>query len=260
MKIPAGISIRYGGVLARYCCVLAVRSRLVVLLLIGGVAAIAGAMTLTWLTPGTERRTFFDMAYLGLEALAVLAPVLGSVALMTIEMEEKAIWLVLVRPPSRGAYVWGRFWGLTLASWAVVSSVWAILFLLCLAARALPDPWLFSVLAAALIESAVIAALSGLTVFMTTSYMTSLLVSLGLVLLGYLSDVLPQLAAKPSLAVFKPLVLALYWILPHLFVFAVRDFASPPEAWYVWLTAGYAAIYAGAVLLLSSAAFSRYES
>jgi ABC-type transport system involved in multi-copper enzyme maturation permease subunit len=260
MKLPVAVSISYGGVLARYCFALAVRSRLVLLLLIGGLAGIAGSMILTWLTPGTERRTFFDIAYLGLEALAVLAPVLGSVALMIIEMDEKAIWLVLVRPPSRAAYVWGRFWGITFASWVVVVSVWMVLALLSGAARAFPEPWMISVLLAALMESAVIAAMAGLTVFVTTSYMTSLLVSLGVVLLGYLSDVLPQLAAKPSLAAFKPFILVLYWLLPHLSVFAVRDFAVPPEAWYLWLTAVYATVYSGAVLLASAAAFSRHES
>ena len=88
---------------ARYVFGLLLRSRIAVLLGGAGVAMIAGSFVLTALTPGTEHRTFTDSAFLALEWLAILSPVLGSTVLQVQEFEQRTLWLVLVRPPTRAA-------------------------------------------------------------------------------------------------------------------------------------------------------------
>lgn len=254
-----GTRVLPGGVaLVRYQAMLVLRQRLVVLLLGFGAALVAWSVALTYLTPGTERRTLFDSVYLTVELLAVLAPLLGSVVLQILEFDQRTAWLVLVRPPSRGAYVWGRFWGIVLASWAVLGAVALLLLVLLGPLGGLPEPFFVPVFAAAAAESAVIAALACLVTFGTTAYLTSFLVQLGVVGLGYLSQVLPLLAAKAG-APLRALVWALYGVLPHLADFAVRDFAEPPEAWYVLKLAGYAVLYSAAVGALALAAFRRRD-
>ena len=244
---------------------LILRSRLIVLLLGFGAGAVVVSMTLTYLTPQTERRTFFDVAYLGLELLAILTPLLGSTVLQIIEFEQQTIWLVLVRPPSRPAYVWGRFLGLTLASWCVVGVIAALLAAVSGVAGVLPDPFLVPVIAAAMMEAVVVAALVCLAAFFATSYLTSLVITIGMVILGYLSNVLPALADKVAWEVPHYLLLAVYWVLPHLSDYAVRDLASAPDGSYLAMghllvdMVQYTVLYVGAVLLLSMAVFIRRE-
>lgn len=244
---------------ARYVFALLLRSRLAALLAGFGLAAIGASWVLTELTPGTERRTFFDLAYLGLEALAVLGPLLGSTVLMVQEFDQRILWLVLVRPPSRAAYARGRFWGLAGGAGAIVGGCSIALAALLWALGALPEPSFVPVVVAALLEAAVLAAVAGLVTFVTTSYLTALLVELGIIVLGYLAPLLPTLAGKTAVVVAKAALWVLYWILPHLSEFAVREFRSPAEAWYLWFLGGYAAAYAAGCVLLASAALARRD-
>lgn len=243
----------------RYVYAVMLRSRVVALLLGAGCAGVLGSFVLTYLTPDTERRTFLDAAYLGIELLAVLAPVLGSTILMVQEFDQRTLWLILVRPVSRAAYARGRFWGLAGACVTVVAATSGIVALLLAAARAFPEPWLGPVAFAALLETLVIAALACLVTFGTTSWVTAALVELGIVVLGYASSLLPVLAAKPALAVWRPLLLAVYWLLPHLSEFAVRELAAPAESWYLAGLTAYAAAYTGAAVALAAWAFHRRE-
>lgn len=244
---------------ARYVVELLFRSRLVVLLFALGAASVGVSVVLTFLTPGTERRMFFDAAYLGLEALALLGPVLGATVLQILEFSQQTIWLVLVRPPSRPAYLWGRFCGLVVASLSVILAVGALLAVACLAGGAFPEPFFLPVLAAAALETVVVCAVASLFSLSTTSYLEGVVLMLGVVALGYLSSVLPALAASPDWAAFKPALWVIYWILPHLSDFAVRDFSAAPESWYLGLLGAYTAAYAGAVLLVAAVAFARRE-
>lgn len=245
--------------IARYVLKVLLRGRMIALLAGAGVAGVLGSFVLTYLTPGTEHRTFLDAAYLLIELLAVLTPVLGATLLMVQEFEQRTLWLVLIRPPTRAAYVRGRFWGLAAAAASVILATAAVVGGLLFAARALPDPWLAPVAGAAVLEAAVVSATACLVTFGTTSWVTAALVDLGIVVLGYLSALLPVLAGKPALALVRPLLLAVYWLLPHLSAFAVRDFAEPPETWYMAALCGYAAAYTGAMLALAAWTFHRRE-
>jgi ABC-type transport system involved in multi-copper enzyme maturation permease subunit len=244
---------------ARYVMRLLLRSRLALLLGGAGLALIAGSFVLTWLTPGTERRTFLDAAFLGIEWLAILAPVLGSTILQVQEFDQRTLWLVLVRPPGRGSFARGRFLGLAWSGCGIVLACGLVLAGLVAAAGGLPEPYLVPVLAAACGEVVVLSAIGGLVTFATTSYLTALLVQLGIVVLGYLSPVLPYLAQKVAVPALKPFVWAVYWLMPHLSDFAVREFTEPAESWYLAALAGYAVLYAVAVVGVSAFVFRRRD-
>ncbi len=253
------LPLRYSVALIKYNLALILRSRLIVLLLAFGVGVVGLSMILTYLTPGTERRTFFNAAYLGLEALAILTPLLGSMVLQILEFDQQTIWLVLVRPPSRPAYLWGRFWGLVFASWCVLAAVALLVAALAYVSKALPEPFLLPVIYAAFLETFVITALACLVAFITSSYLTSVVIMLGVTILGYLSGMVPALADKVAWVALKPVLWLLYYVLPHLSDYAVRDLAQAPERWELEWLAGYTLLYAGAVLLLSMGVFSRRE-
>jgi ABC-type transport system involved in multi-copper enzyme maturation permease subunit len=244
---------------ARFVGRMLLRSRIAVLMGAGGAALIVGSFVLTWLTPGTERRVFLDAAFLGIEWLAILTPVLGSTILQVQEFDQRTLWLVLVRPPSRASFARGRFLGLAGAGAGIVAACWLVLALLLAAARGLPEPMLVPVLVAAACEAVVLAALGGLATFLTTSYLTSLLVQLGVVVLGYLSSILPSLAAHAAVPALRPVLWTVYWLVPHLSEFAVREFTEPPEAWYLASLAAYSAVYAAAVVGASALVFRRRD-
>ncbi len=245
--------------LTRYILALLLRSRVVALLAAGGGLYLATALVLTELTPGTERRTFFDLAYLGLEWLAVLVPVLGSTVLQVQEFDQRTLWLVLVRPPTRGGYARARVLAVAAASWVVLGPVALGLAVLTTAMRGWPEPSFLPVVLACALESLVVAALACLWTFATTSYLTAFLVQCGTVAVGYASPLLPALAQRVPLAALKGPILALYWVAPHLAGFAVREFTVAPEGWYLaWLT-GYAVCYAAVIGSVAALVASRRE-
>lgn len=243
---------------ARYVFATAVRGRVVGLLIGTGAALLAASYILTELTPGTERRTFFNAAYLGLEALAILAPLLASTLLQVQEFDQRTLWLVLVRRPTRAAYARARALGIAAAAWTVLLAVAAALTAFAAVQRALPEPWLGPVIWAACLEALVLSALAAFWVFVATSPASALMIQLGVVVVGYCAPLFPALAAQAPVAL-KPVVWGAYWLAPHLGNFAVRELAEPPEAWYLaWLT-GYALCYAGAAAVAASVAASRRE-
>lgn len=244
---------------ARYVLTLLLKHNLLALLIISGIPLVAGSYVLTYLTPGTERRTFFDLVYLGVEILAVFIPLLGSTMLQIQEFEQKTIWLVLARPVTRVDYVLGRFLGLTAAGWITLLAIAAAIFVLAIPARSLPEPYFFPVIAAGLLEATVVGALATLLSLHATSYLTALSVTFGTVIAGYLSGALALLAAKIAIPFLAAALNGIYWLLPHLSWFAVRDFSEPPESWYLILLGIYALAYSGVLLALSCALFRSRE-
>lgn len=244
---------------ARYVLELLLRHNLLALLLISGVPLVAGSFVLTYLTPGTERRTFFDLVYLGVEMLAIFIPLLGSAMLQIQEFEQKTIWLVLARPVSRVDYVLGRFFGLTAAAWATLLAVGASIVLLSVPARAMPEPYFVPVIVAGLLEAVTVGALATLLSLFATSYVTALAATFGIVVAGYLSGALMLLAGKVGIPFLSSGLKAAYWLLPHLSWFGVRDLAQPPEDWYLILLGLYAVAYSGAVLAVSCLLFRSRE-
>lgn len=244
---------------ARYVLLLMLRHNLLALLVASGLPLVAGGFVLTYLTPGTERRTFFDLVYLGVEMLAVFIPLLGSTVLQIQEFEQKTIWLVLVRPVSRVDYVLGRFLGLTAAGCATLLAIAAAIFVFSIPARSLPEPYFISVITAGLLEVCIVGAVATLFSLFVSSYITALVTSFGIVIVGYLSGALVLLAGKLGSSWLAGGLKALYWLLPHLSWFGVRDFAQPPESWYLILLGLYALGYSGVLLALSCMIFRSRE-
>lgn len=243
---------------SRYVFALVIRSRFAGALAGCGALGVLGALVLTYLTPGTERRTFLDFAFLSLEALAIVAPLLGSVALQIQEFDQRTLWLVLVRPPSRAAYAAARAAGLAAAAAAAVLGAGAVLLLLTMPFGASAGAMLRPVIVAAALESAVLAALLGFIALGTTSWIEALVMQCGLIVTGYLTVLMPALARKAP-AAFGPVIRGAYWLLPHLSDFAVREFAAPPEDWYLWYLAAYSAAYAVAVTMAAALVFRRRD-
>jgi len=236
-----------------------VRNRMTGLLALFSLLLAGASLTFTYLTPGTERRTFFDMAYLGLELLAVITPILASTSLQILEFDQKTSWLVLARPITRPSYVWGRFGGVVGAAWINIILASLVVLVLVILMGGGIEPYFLPVFLSALMESVIIGALACLATFVTTSYVTALVVMSGVVLLGYLSPTLMFLATKAGNPIMAGLIWGIYWLLPHLSGYSVRDFIEAPEAWYLAMLTGYALTYSGAVVMAAIMVFRRRE-
>lgn len=244
---------------ARYVLAILVRNRLFALAAGFGVFLLAISLGLSELTPGSERRTFFDAAYLGLEALAVFVPLAATVVLHGLEHEQRTLWLVLSRPVSRSAYAWGRGAGVAGAAWCALAVVGGAVVALAWSMRALPETFLVPVLASAALEAVLVTALACLASATATAPVTAFVMGGGAVVLGYLSGILPQLARQSTVPAARAVLRAAWWLLPHLGDFAVRDFTEPAEAWYLAQLGIYAAAYAGLVMLAAGTVFRARE-
>jgi ABC-type transport system involved in multi-copper enzyme maturation permease subunit len=247
------------GAVSRYFVVVCLRHRMAGAIGGASLAVLGASLAATWLTPGTERRSFFDAAYLGLELLAVLSPLMASAVLHVLEFEQRSAWLVMARPVSRPGYAWGRLAGITAVSWAGTLIMGAGVVAVAAVGGSISEPWLVPVLVSCVLVAPVSGAVCCLVSFVSTSYVTAGLVSLGVVVLGWMSPSLPLLAQRASHPVISLLLTGIYWILPHLGDFSVRDMTAPPEAWYLWLLGIYAIGYTALAGLAASAVLGRRE-
>jgi len=178
------------------------------------------------------------------------------------ERENRTLFPLLAKPVTRAQVVLGKFWGCWLAI-GLTLGVFYVFFLVLGATRdgewpiaqtfqALTLHWfmLGVVIAITLLGSLVFAAPS-------SNNTITFVVVLGILLMGrHLNKVALRLD-EPS----QTLLYSVYYIVPHLELYDVRDllvhgWASIP--WLVWLAAlGYAAVYAGLFLLGACVLFKR---
>ena len=68
-----------------------------------------------------------------------------------------------------------------------------------------------------------------------------------------------MLSAKIGIPFLAATLKGVYWLLPHLSWFAVRDFSEPPEPWYLILVGIYGLAYSGVLLAFSCMLFRSRE-
>jgi len=163
------------------------------------------------------------------------------------ERESRTIFPLLAKPVSRGQLLLGKFLGCWLAC-GIALFVFYTFFVLISASREINPPWA-SYLQAWWMHWCMLAILTAMTlwgslVFAAPSSNATiiLIVAVGILLLGqHLGKVAVQLS-EPS----QTLLLALYYVVPHLDFFDMRDLITHDWGTVPWTALALATLYAGA--------------
>jgi ABC-type transport system involved in multi-copper enzyme maturation permease subunit len=247
--------------IAYYTFVESVRNRIFYVLVLFGVVVIGTSLLLAALGGQQSQRILLDTGLAAMEFFALLTVGFAAVTLVLEEMESKTIYLVLTRPVSRSAYLTGRFLGLLFAVYCGLALMGVVHLALLLA-----NGWAFMprYLLAVALAAGKITVIGSLAVFFSlfsSSAVSSVSFTVFLWVLGHFSEEIRFLGHKATGIVPKTFATAVYYLVPNLQYFNLRDFWGVPGimgGWIIFVFA-YGALYSAFFLALSLWLFKRKE-
>jgi ABC-type transport system involved in multi-copper enzyme maturation permease subunit len=245
-----------------YCTFIeSIRNKVFYILVLFGVVVIGASLLVAALGGQQQTRILLDTGLAALEFFALLTVGFAAVTLVLEEMESKTIYLVLTRPVSRMSYLTGRFIGLLFAVYCGMAAMglmhMAILLL---------QGWVFTprYLLAVALSAEKITIIGSLAIFFSlfsTSAISSVSFTVFLWVLGHFSEEIRYLGDKSTSFVPKLFATAIYYLVPNLQYFNLRDFWSVPAvtgAWVIFVVV-YGVIYSAFFIALSLVLFKRKE-
>ncbi|MEQ1728212.1 MAG: ABC transporter permease subunit [Vicinamibacterales bacterium] len=226
------------------------------------------------LTAGQDVKIIKDLGLAATSIFGLFIAVFIGIGLVSKEVEKRSIYSLLAKPIERYQLVIGKYLGLVLTL-AVNLAVMAVALYGVLAYMAWAAPPLASagwerpaldptMLTAFLLTFCELALITAIAVFFSTfsTPILSAAFTFALFVAGRFSTDLRNFNQVIESPLANGLTTALYWILPNLSPFDVRSqvvHGQPVTASYVALNIGYAVLYIGALLVASTAVFSRRD-
>ncbi|NQW05412.1 MAG: ABC transporter permease [Acidobacteria bacterium] len=253
-----------------------VRDRVLLAIAAFAVVLVVASVLIGQITAGQDVKIIKDIGLATLELSGVLMAVFIGVGLVAREIERRSIYSLLAKPVARWEFVVGKYIGLvgTIAFNVTLMTV-ALFLMLAYLQWKTPDEveraWLTPVvdpglLKAVILIGAELALLTAVALFFSTFSSSGLLsagLTLGVFVVGLLSEDLRGFTAVDSSQVLAFVVRAVGVVVPAFSAFDIKaDVVNgrPPVPWaYVGLTIVYATCYASALVGGAAAIFSRRE-
>lgn len=238
-----------------------VRSKLLYTLLLFAALLVFGSVFIAQLAFGGWERIIVDFSLAAIEMVGVLIAILIGVSVVAGEIERRTLYPTLAKPISRGTFLFGRYAGLCAILTVMTAAMVALLFL---TLRGAGDSLSGVALMAALLLLVEMWLMAGAALFFS-SFTTPILASsftLSLFLIGHLLTDLRTFAARSQNPASRAMVLAAARILPDLELLNLKGHAANGIAVAgssVASSAAYGLAYAGVLLFLSTAIFSRRD-
>jgi len=240
----------------------AVRNRLLYSIIFFAVLMVAISALFGSASIGDQMKFVKDFSLASISLFGVVIAVVLGVNLLHQELTKKTILNILSKPVARWQFVLGKYFGLLLTLSIIVIAMSAALvsFLAVLEGRL--DGGLVLASATTLLELVIVIAIA---IFFSSLVVTPSLAGLFTVacfIAGRSAGYLEYFSSAEHSRAVQVFARVLSWMLPHLNMFLIGDqvvYGDHIEAGYVLLLAGYAVTYAGVLLLLSTALFSRRE-
>lgn len=235
----------------------AVRDKILYSLLFFAIVMIASSVLIAELTIGEYAKIIRDIGLASISIFGLLIAVFVGIGLIYKEIERKTIYTIASKPVPRWQFLVGKYLGLlgTLATEVVIMALAYVLVLQAIGAgltsAMAPAIWL------TFIELAVVTAIAILFGSFTSPVLSALF-TVGLTLIGKMSQELLLLGQKSESAFVQALMESAYRVLPDLGRFDLRSQASyglEVEWEYVAYATGYGAAYAAALLVIASIIF-----
>lgn len=226
------------------------------------------------LTAGQDVKIIKDLGLVSMSVFGLFIAVFIGIGLVSKEVEKRSIYSLLAKPIERYHLVVGKYLGLVLTLAVNLSvmavALYAVLGYMRLVAnpvaaagweRPALDPALLTQFLLTFLELSIVTAIA---VFFSTfsTPILSAAFTVGLFVAGRFSADLRNFNQVIDSPVANGLTTALYWILPNLSSFDVRAqvvHGTPVPVAAVAMSAGYAVLYASAMIAAAAAVFARRD-
>jgi ABC-type transport system involved in multi-copper enzyme maturation permease subunit len=251
-----------------------VRDKVLYNLVLFAILLIGASYVLGQLTAGQDVKIIKDLGLTATSVFGLFIAVFIGIGLVSKEVERRSIYSLLSKPIRRPQLVLGKYAGLTLTlaiNIAVMAAaLYAVLFYMSWGtspavqrawdAPAL-DPRLMVAIGLIFLELALVTAVALFFSTFSTPILSAAF-TFGLFIVGHFSADLRNLDQVVESPAVGRLARAIYWIVPNLAQFDVKDqvvhgIAVP--AGYVAVAAAYAVVYAALLLSISGLVFSRRD-
>lgn len=187
------------------------------------------AFLLSILSYGDILNIFMDLGLAGMEIAGLLVLILSLAVTYTTEMDQKAIYLHLAKPVTRGEYLLGRIFGFFMVNALVVLGMGLIVIGLVIFVGGGQVPLLFFQCVVFLLLEMFVLTTLGLTFQMiATSMVGVVLYTFFTVFLGHLIGEIQWLLSKQLAPWVKWILQAVYYTLPNLEIFNLKDRVYDP--------------------------------
>lgn len=215
-----------------------IRSKMLFIWLISVVVICGLAFLLSILSFGSILEIFMDLGLTGMEISGLLVLVLSLAVTYTTEMDQKAIYLHLAKPLTKGEYLLGRilgFYGVILL--VVLGMGLVVIGLVVFVGGGQIPPLFYDCVVFILLEMFVLTVL-GLTFQMiATSMVGVVLYTIFTIFLGHCIGEVEWLLSQQLAQWVKVLLKIVYYILPNLEIFNLKDRIYDPTmvlGWTQW--------------------------
>jgi ABC-type transport system involved in multi-copper enzyme maturation permease subunit len=240
------------------------RQKLAVNLLIFAIALITASIILSTLTYGEQYRIIVDIALSAAEIFGTLIAVFVGAGLVSREIERRTVYPVLVKPVSRGQYLFGRYLGLVAVTTGNLLLMAVVLIgVLAVYLGGFAFVWETPLVPAVITMAMQLAVVGAVSLFFSAFTTTTLAAIFGLTftVAGHMSGSILAYWAKvsPGTGVASRV---LYTLLPNLGSLDLKEsvvYLDPLDGRAFFLSLGYGAVYSTIVVLLATAIFARRD-
>lgn len=215
-----------------------IRSNLLFVWLIFVIVLCGLAFLLSILSFGSVLQIFMDLGLAGMEMAGLLVLLLGLAVTYNTEMDQKAVFLHLAKPLTRGEYLLGRILGFFLVISLVVLGMGLVVVGLVVFVGGGTVPAMFYDCVIFLLLEMFVLTVMGLTYQMiATSMVGAVLYSFFTIFLGHLVGEVEWLLKQDLSNGVKDILKAVYYILPNLEAFNLKDRLYDPNlvlGWAQW--------------------------
>ena len=235
----------------------AIRDRVLYLFLGFALLLLVGTKIFGMLTVGDEGKVIKDFGLAGIQFFTMLIAVMMSVLLISREVDSRTVYNILAKPVRRWQFLIGKYLGLLATVALNLALMTVVLVAVTLVYLGELDAGLLFAAAMTLLEMALLTAFATLFAVLTRP-MLGTVFTLAVFVIGHVSHDIWQLTRHVDSGLVRPLVAALYAVLPNLERFnfksaVVHDLeVSSTE---VALAVGYGLAYTAMVLVLACARF-----
>lgn len=237
------------------------RNKIFYLLVFFGILFALSSKLISFLTLGDAMKVLKDTGLAAINFFCVLIAIFTGINLIYKEIEKKTVFNILSKPVSRDEFIVGKFLGLALTMLTALGSMAVIFFVFVALSGGGFDLGILLYFFMLYLELLVIVAISLLFSSFTTPIL-SFIFTLSLYLIGHVMWTYNEFKALLSSPAMRALSEALYYLLPNLDKFNIKNevvLGTAIDPWSVLFSVLYALVYTATLLTLTVLIFRRRE-
>ncbi len=230
------------------------------LLLFAGLL-IAASLLLSSLSMGEQVKIVTDMGLAAINLIGVIIAVFVGIGLVSKEIERRTVYTIMARPISRTQLLVGKYLGLVLTLFVNLCIMLPVFALTLWFSRASMHGALLQAIQLIFVELLVVCALA-LCFSTFSSSMVSASLTIGLYVIGHLTQDLKGIAEKSESELTATLLTGIYYVVPNLEMLNIKGQAAagvPISLAYQTMTTVYGLFYAGFLVAVACVIFQRRD-